>query len=61
LHDRAARGNCYQGGAPLADATLAGMRSGKQLRVVFQNANKQAMTVTMPLPGFSMVYDKVES
>ncbi len=40
---------------------LADMRSGKQLRIVFQNANKQAITVTMPLPGFSMDYDKVKS
>ena len=47
-------------GTPLAEATLAAMRSGKQLRLVFQNANKQAITVTMPLTGFGLAYDKVK-
>lgn len=37
------------------------MRSGRQIRIVFQNANKQAITVTMPLAGFVVAYDKVKS
>jgi invasion protein IalB len=48
-------------GTTLADAMLAAMRIGKQLRIVFRNDNKQAITVTMPLAGFSLVYDKVKS
>lgn len=48
-------------GAPLADNLLAAMRTGKQLRIVFQNGNKQAITVTMPLAGFALAYDKVKS
>ena len=48
-------------GTPLADNLLAAMRSGRQIRIVFQNANKQAITVTMPLAGFVVAYDKVKS
>jgi len=48
-------------GAPLAEALLAAMRTGKQLRIVFKNANNQAITVTMPLAGFAIAYDKVKS
>jgi invasion protein IalB len=48
-------------GAPLADNLLTAMRNGKQLRIVFKNGNKQAITVTMPLAGFALVYDKVKS
>jgi invasion protein IalB len=48
-------------GSPLADGLLAAMQSGKQLRIVFQNANTQAVTVTMPLVGFTLAYDKIKS
>jgi invasion protein IalB len=48
-------------GAPLADNLLTAMRIGKQLRIVFKNGNKQAITVTLPLAGFALVYDKVKS
>jgi invasion protein IalB len=48
-------------GAPIADTLLAAMRSGTRLRIVFQNGNKQAITVTMPLAGFGLAYDKVRS
>jgi invasion protein IalB len=48
-------------GTPLPEAMLAAMRTGKQIRIVFQNANKQAITVTMPLAGFALAYDKVKS
>jgi hypothetical protein len=37
------------------------MQTGKQLRIVFQNGEKQAVTVTMPLAGFALAYDKVKS
>ena len=48
-------------GTQLADNLLAAMRSGRQIRIVFQNANKQAITVTIPLAGFVVAYDKVKS
>jgi invasion protein IalB len=48
-------------GTPLADNLLAAMRSGRQIRIVFQNSNKQAITVTLPLAGFVVAYDKVRS
>lgn len=48
-------------GTVLPDTVVAAMRAGKQLRILFQNSNKQAITVTMPLAGFGLVYDKVKS
>ena len=48
-------------GTPVADTLLAAMRSGTRLRIVFQNGNKQPVTVTMPLAGFALAYDKVKS
>ena len=48
-------------GTPVAEPLLAAMQTGKQLRLIFRNGNSQAITVTMPLTGFSLVYDKVKS
>lgn len=48
-------------GTVLPESVVAAMRAGKQLRILFQNANKQSITVTMPLAGFGLVYDKVKS
>lgn len=47
-------------GAPLPDAMLAAMRTGKDLKVIFANLNKQAVTVTMGLVGFGLAYDKIK-
>ena len=47
-------------GAPLTDALLAAMRTGKELKVAFANLNKQAVTVTMGLAGFGLAYDKIK-
>ena len=47
-------------GAPLSDALLAAMRTGKELKVAFANLNKQAVTVTMGLVGFGLAYDKIK-
>jgi invasion protein IalB len=47
-------------GAPLSDALLAGMRTGKELKVAFANLNKQAVTVSMGLVGFGLAYDKIK-
>lgn len=47
-------------GTPLAETMIAAMRAGKQIQIVFHNANKQAITVTMPLNGFGLAFDKVK-
>jgi invasion protein IalB len=47
-------------GAPLSDALLAAMRTGKELKVAFANLNKQAVTVSMALVGFGLAYDKIK-
>jgi invasion protein IalB len=47
-------------GAALSDAQLASLRGGKELKVAFQNMSKQTITVTMPLAGFGMAYDKIK-
>ncbi|MGZ3410647.1 MAG: invasion associated locus B family protein [Xanthobacteraceae bacterium] len=50
---------CYAG-SPLPDALLTAMRSGKQLKVTFQNNNKQTVSVEMPLAGFVPAYEKIK-
>jgi invasion protein IalB len=47
-------------GAPLPDAFINAMRTGKQLKIVFYNVNKQPVTVTISLNGFVLAYDKVK-
>jgi invasion protein IalB len=49
---------CYAG-AQISDKLLDAMRKGKILKVAFQNANKQAVLVEMPLAGFVPAYDKI--
>jgi invasion protein IalB len=51
---------CFAG-SPISDVLISTMRVGKQLTIVFYNANKQAITVTVPLAGFAMAYDKIKS
>jgi invasion protein IalB len=55
---------CTQAGcivaAPLSDTLLAATRTGRELKVVFANLNKQAVTVSMGLAGFVLAYDKVK-
>ena len=46
-------------GAALSDAQLASLRGGKELKIAFQNVSKQTITVTMPLAGFGIAYDKI--
>ncbi|MBN9146786.1 MULTISPECIES: invasion associated locus B family protein [unclassified Nitrobacter] len=50
---------CYAG-AQISDKLLDAMRKGKVLKVAFQNANKQAVLVEMPLTGFVPAYDKIK-
>ena len=47
-------------GAALSDAMLASLRGGKELKVAFQNVSKQTITVTMPLAGFGIAYEKIK-
>jgi invasion protein IalB len=53
-----ARG-CYAGAA-IAPDLLAAMKSGKQLKISFQNLNKETLTVPLPLADFAAAYDKIK-
>jgi invasion protein IalB len=53
-----ARG-CYAG-TTIAPDLLAAMKSGKQLKVSFQNLNKETLTVPLPLADFASAYDKIK-
>nr|WP_249159776.1 invasion associated locus B family protein [Bradyrhizobium tropiciagri] len=53
-----ARG-CYIN-APIAADILAQLRTGKQLKVSFQNLAKETITIPMPLADFATVYDKIK-
>jgi invasion protein IalB len=46
-------------GAAISDAMLAAMRSGKELKVAFQSMTRQTVTVTMPLAGFAIAWEKI--
>ena len=50
---------CYAN-LPIAPDMLAAMRSGKQLKVSFQNLAKDAITIPMPLTDFAAAYDKIK-
>jgi invasion protein IalB len=53
-----ARG-CYAGTA-IAPDLLAAMKSGKQLKISFQNLNKETLTIPLPLADFAAAYDKIK-
>jgi invasion protein IalB len=53
-----ARG-CYAG-AQIAPDLLAAMRTGKQLKLSFQNLAKETITIPMPLTDFAAAYDKIK-
>jgi invasion protein IalB len=53
-----ARG-CFAGG-PIAPDLLAAMKSGKQLKLSFQNLGKDTITIPMPLADFAAAYDKIK-
>jgi invasion protein IalB len=50
---------CYAS-TPLAPDALAALRSGKQLKVSFQNLAKETITIPMPLTDFAAAYDKIK-
>jgi invasion protein IalB len=39
---------------------LTAMKSGKQLKVSFQNLSKEVITIPMPLADFAAAYDKIK-
>ena len=53
-----ARG-CYAN-LPVAPDMLAAMKSGKQLKVSFQNLAKETITIPMPLADFAAAYEKIK-
>ena len=53
-----ARG-CYTN-TPISPDMLTAMKSGKQLKVSFQNLSKEVITIPMPLADFAAAYDKIK-
>jgi invasion protein IalB len=50
---------CYAN-LPVAPDLLAALRSGKQLKISFQNLAKETITIPMPLTDFAAAYDKIK-
>jgi invasion protein IalB len=50
---------CYAN-APIPADLLAAMKSGKQLKISFQNLGKETITIPMPLADFAAAYDKIK-
>jgi invasion protein IalB len=50
---------CYAS-TPVAADLLAALRSGKQLKVSFQNMAKETIAIPMPLGDFAAAYDKIK-
>ena len=52
-----ARG-CYAN-TPISPEMLAAMKTGKQLKVSFQNLAKETIAIPMPLADFAAAYEKI--
>lgn len=50
---------CYAS-TPIAPDLLAALRSGKQLKISFQNMAKETIAIPMPLNDFAAAYDKIK-
>lgn len=50
---------CYAN-LPVPADLLAALRSGKQLKVSFQNLAKEAISIPLPLADFAASYDKIK-
>jgi invasion protein IalB len=50
---------CYAS-IPIAADLLAAIKAGKQLKLSFQNLNKETITIPMPLADFPAAYDKIK-
>ena len=46
--------------APIAPDFLAAMKTGKQLKLSFQNLAKEAISIPLPLADFAAAYDKIK-
>jgi invasion protein IalB len=46
--------------SPIAPELLAALKSGKQLKVSFQNLGKETITIPIPLTDFAAAYDKIK-
>ena len=53
-----ARG-CYAN-LPVSPEMLATLKTGKQLKVSFQNLSKETITIPMPLADFAAAYEKIK-
>jgi invasion protein IalB len=49
---------CYASG-PLSETLLGGMTRGQKLNIKFQNLNKQTITVTATLVGFTAAFQRI--
>jgi invasion protein IalB len=50
---------CYAS-APITPEIVGALKSGKQLKVLFQDLAKETITVPMPLSDFAAAYDKIK-
>jgi invasion protein IalB len=50
---------CYAN-TPIAADMLTAMKSGKQLKVSFQNLAKEVISIPMPLADFAAAYEKIK-
>src|SRR5581483_10017501 len=50
---------CYAN-TPVSPELLTALKSGKQLKVAFQNLNKEIITIPMPLADFAAAYEKIK-
>jgi invasion protein IalB len=50
---------CYAS-TPIAPDMLTALKSGKQLKVSFQNLGKETISIPMPLADFAAAYDKIK-
>lgn len=50
---------CYAN-TPIPAEMLAAMKSGKQLKVSFQNLAKEVISIPMPLADFAAAYEKIK-
>lgn len=50
---------CYAS-VPISPELLNALRSGKQLKIIFQDLAKETLAIPMPLTDFAAAYDKIK-
>jgi invasion protein IalB len=50
---------CYTN-TPVSPELLSELKSGKQLKIAFQNLNQEVITIPMPLADFAAAYEKIK-